>query len=101
MVGKRCEKYQSRNKTYVGLAPHDMRRSAAKAGRRAGIPESVLMKMGGWKKASMLCRYAIVSDVDRRASVQALDRARVEPNSPAFGPAEVKSHSRRDTAHRR
>jgi hypothetical protein len=49
------------------------------------------MKMGGWKTASMFRRYAIVSDADQRAAVQALERARAEQNSAAFGPAEVKA----------
>ncbi len=90
IVEERCTKCEGRSKKYAGLTPHDLRRSAAKAGRRAGIPESVLMKMGGWKTASMFRRYAIVSDADQRAAVQALEQARAE-NSPAFGPAEVKT----------
>jgi integrase len=51
---------------YVGLIPHDFRRSAAKALRRAGVPESVIMATGGWKTASMFRRYAIVSAADQK-----------------------------------
>jgi Phage integrase family len=82
---KRCE-CGSREREYRGLIPHDLRRSAAKALRRAGVPQSVVMAMGGWKTADMFRRYAIVSTADQRAAVEALEKARAE-NSPAFGPA--------------
>jgi hypothetical protein len=55
-----------------------MRRSAAKALRAAGVPESVVMAMGGWKTAAMFRRYAIVSTADQRAAVAMLERARSE-----------------------
>jgi len=55
-----------------------MRRSAAKALRAAGVPESVVMAMGGWKTAAMFRRYAIVSSADQRAAVEMLERARAE-----------------------
>jgi integrase len=82
---KRCE-CGSREREYRGLIPHDLRRSAAKALRRAGVPQSVVMAMGGWKTPDMFRRYAIVSTADQRAAVEALEKARAE-NSPAFGPA--------------
>ncbi|MGA8762484.1 MAG: tyrosine-type recombinase/integrase [Candidatus Sulfotelmatobacter sp.] len=63
---------------YRGLIPHDMRRSAAKALRAAGVPESVIMATGGWRTPSMLRRYAIVSSADQRAAVEMLERARAE-----------------------
>jgi hypothetical protein len=53
-----------------------MRRSAAKAARRAGIPESVIMAAGGWKTDSVFRRYAIVSSADQKAYVEMLERAR-------------------------
>jgi integrase len=65
----------SRKRTYRGLIPHDMRRSAAEAARRAGVPESVVMAMGGWRTAAMFRRYAIVSSADQRAAVEMLERA--------------------------
>ncbi len=43
------------------LIVHDLRRSAAKALRAAGVPESVVMAIGGWKTPAMFRRYAIVS----------------------------------------
>ena len=65
---KRC-KCGSHKREYRGLIPHDLRRSAAKAARRAGVAESVVMAMGGWKTASMSRRYAIVSSADEREAV--------------------------------
>ncbi len=67
------------------LIVHDLRRSAAKALRAAGVPESVVMAIGGWKPPAMFRRYAIVSTADQRAAVEKLERARTE-NSPYFGP---------------
>jgi integrase len=77
---------------YEGLIPHDMRRSAAKALRAAGVAESVIMATGGWRTPSMLRRYAIVSSADQRAVVELLERARAERNS---GPVAVALESGR------
>jgi integrase len=71
-----------RRPRYRGLIPHDLRRSAAKAARRAGVPESVVMKMGGWKTAAMFRRYAIDSSSDQRAAVEMLERARAAALAP-------------------
>lgn len=65
-----------------GLLVHDLRRSAAKAARRAGVPESVVMAMGGWKTAAMFRRYAIVSTSDQQAAVDRLELARAQEESP-------------------
>jgi integrase len=66
----------SRRRKYRGLIRHDLRRSAAKALRAAGVPESVVMSTGGWKTAAMFRRYAIVSNADQRAAVEMLEKAR-------------------------
>ena len=68
LAGVKCECGGVRK--YVGLIPHDFRRSAAKAARRAGVPESVIMAMGGWKTPSMFRRYAIVSSADQRSAIE-------------------------------
>jgi integrase len=81
-----------------GLLVHDLRRSAAKALRAAGVPESVIMATGGWRTASMFCRYAIVSSADQRDAMEKLEAARdaISPRSapfadprPATGPGKV------------
>lgn len=74
----KCLTTRHRHFRYEGLIPHDLRRSAAKALRAAGVPESVVMSMGGWKTAAMFRRYAIVSSADQRAAVEMLERARAE-----------------------
>jgi integrase len=63
---------------FVGPIPHDLRRSAAKAARRAGVAESVIMMMGGWKTPSMFRRYAIVSNSDLRTAADMITRERAE-----------------------
>jgi integrase len=63
-----------------GLYLHDFRRSAAKALRRAGVPESVVMAIGGWKTPAMFRRYAIVSSADQEAAIAQLEQAREQSN---------------------
>jgi len=55
-----------------GLLVHDLRRSAARNMRLAGVPEVEIMKMAGWRTRSMFERYQIVDPKDvRRAGEQA------------------------------
>jgi integrase len=67
---------------------HDFRRSAAKALRRAGVPESVIMDTGGWKTRSMFKRDAIGSASDQRQMVALVkaDRKRDKPAVSFLGP---------------
>jgi integrase len=59
-----------------GLLFHDLRRTAARNLRAAGVPEEIIMRIAGWKTSSVFKRYAIVDQADVRAALQQLDRAR-------------------------
>jgi integrase len=55
------------------LLVHDLRRSGARNLRKAKVPESVIMQIGGWKTASMFRRYGIVSTEELDAAMDALE----------------------------
>ena len=83
--GGKCPDCKSSDPIYRGLIVHDLRRSAAKAMRAVGVPESVIMAAGGWKTPAMFRRYAIVSSADQRAAVEDARTGTVGEN-PYFGP---------------
>jgi len=47
-----------------GTLVHDLRRSAARNGVRAGVPAQVVMALGDWRTRSMFARYNVTSDED-------------------------------------
>jgi len=53
-----------------GLMLHDLRRSAARAYVRSGVPEKVVMGILGHRTRSMLDRYNIVSEKDLREAAE-------------------------------
>jgi integrase len=54
----------TKTQRYVGLHPHDFRRSASRNLIRAKVPQSVAMKITGHKSARMFERYNIVDTSD-------------------------------------
>jgi len=75
---KLCEK--------VGLYDlhiHDFRRSAARELRKAGVPESTIMDIGGWKTREMFKRYAITDSKDIAAAIAKREQLQAE-NSHDF-----------------
>jgi integrase len=62
-----------------GLLFHDLRRTAARNLRAAGVPEEIIMRIAGWKTSSVFKRYAIVDQADVRAALQQLEQARQKP----------------------
>jgi len=61
------KKYDPR---YEGLTLHDMRRSAARNLLLAGVPETLIMRIGGWKTRSVFDRYAVANTADLTAAMQ-------------------------------
>ncbi len=44
---------------------------------RAGVAESVVMEIGGWKTRSVFLRYDIVSSKDRKMAMEQLEQQRL------------------------
>jgi len=61
---------------------HDLRRTAARNLRAAGVPEEIIMRIAGWKTSNVFKRYAIVDGADIRAALQQLERARRKQSDP-------------------
>jgi integrase len=51
------------------LLVHDLRRSAARNLRNAGVPENVTMAIGGWRTPSVFKRYSIIEQSDVRDAI--------------------------------
>ena len=73
--GKACK--ESGNE---GLLVHDLRRSAARNLRRAGVAESVAMKITGHKTASVFKRYDISDEKDVREAMERLQHGQNTDN---------------------
>lgn len=53
----------------TGRRIHDLRRTAARDYRRAGVSEGEIMQLCGWKTRSMFDRYNIIDEADRARAV--------------------------------
>ncbi len=73
-AGKRCPECKAQQPCYTGLIFHDLRRTAARNLRWAGIAQGVIMKIGGWKTRSVFERYAIVSRTNIVDAMQRLQQ---------------------------
>jgi integrase len=73
-----------------GLLVHDLRRSAAKAMRLAGVSESTVMRIGGWRTASMFRRHAIDSHKDQQQAVDLRKAARAKQAAQAQAAQQAK-----------
>jgi len=69
----KCWKCGFKGTTYKGLLFHDLRRTAARNLRSAGVAENVIMKIGGWRTRSVFDRYSIVDQADIRDAMQKLE----------------------------
>jgi integrase len=59
--------------SYKGLLVHDLRRSAVRNLRRAGVSETVIMGISGHKTAEVFRRYNIVSTTDKVDAMRQLE----------------------------
>jgi integrase len=64
-----------------GLLFHDLRRSAVRLLRRAGVDPQVIMQLGGWKTPSVFARYNIVEEQDLAEAQATLDRVLATPGA--------------------
>ena len=55
---------------YEGLTLHDLGRSAARNLLLAGVPETIIMRIGGWKTRSVFDRYVVANTADLTAAMQ-------------------------------
>lgn len=76
-----CPKCHGKRSRYVGLIFHDLRRTAARDLRRAGIAEGVIMQIGGWRTRTVFERYNIISQADISEALGKLERAREKDRS--------------------
>jgi hypothetical protein len=69
--------------------------AAARNLRRASVPESVIMRMGGWKTRSMFDRYNVVDESDLADAADAydafLDRAAADRKVVALSEAKSRA----------
>lgn len=73
----RCPKCNLYNWKYRGLLLHDLRRTAVRNLRQAGVSEQVAMTITGHRTPAVFKRYDIVNNDDKRTALQQLSEFKV------------------------
>jgi hypothetical protein len=76
ILDNKCPKCGQIDPKYKGLIVHDLRRTGARNLRRLGVAEGTIMKIGGWKTASVFRRYDITDEADLEAAAERLNQKR-------------------------
>jgi hypothetical protein len=63
-------------KKYRGLNLHDFRRSAVKAMKQRGIPDRVVMQIGGWRTRAVFNRYFLVDEEELADAAKRIENGR-------------------------
>ena len=74
--GRACKAAGIKQGMDGGIVPHDLRRTSITEFRRAGVPESVVMRISGHKTRSVFERYNIVDEEDLHRAVRDLEQHR-------------------------
>ncbi len=73
-----------------GRLVHDLRRTAARDFRRAGVSEGEIMKLCGWETRSMFDRYNIIDERDLAEAVARRDQYRTDKERAKSDPVPVR-----------
>ncbi len=77
-----------------GRLIHDLRRSAARDFRKAGVSEGEIMKLCGWETRRIFDRYNVIDEADLARAVAkrfANGTPSARPEAPTQGPSKVSS----------
>jgi integrase len=96
-IGVQALRYAWRRATkragLAGRLVHDLRRSAARDFRRAGVSEGEIMQLCGWRTRAMFDRYNIIDEADLAAAVAKRYGQVAGKSAPSTTPGESVSSS--------